>query len=139
MNSVLTVPSRRRRAVGTVRERASCRPDFEVLVYPVITMSIDTTHKGSRKNLLGADPSPFWLRYDSNERNVSPRTFPVHSRDDGAVPVANSELFHAALVHSGVEVELATYEQGGHGFGFGREDLDGAAWPERCATWPVGR
>ena len=59
----------------------------------------------------------------------------MHSRDDKVVPLANSELFHAALVRHGVEAELAIYEQGGHGFGLGRKGLDCAAWPERCASW----
>ena len=129
-------------AARDVVERTSCRPDFAILGYPVITMSGSATHRGSRRNLLGETPSPFWLKYYSNELQVSartPPTFLVHSRDDKAVPLANSELFHAALVRCGVEAELAIYEQGGHGFGLGREGLDCAAWPERCASWLRGR
>ncbi len=118
--------------------RRSCRPDFAILVYPVITMSDAATHRGSRRNLLGKEPSAFWSAYYSNELQVSARTAPtflVHSRDDKAVPLANSELFRDALRKRGVPVELAIYDQGGHGYGLGRKGLDCAAWPKRCAQW----
>ncbi len=119
-------------------ERTSCRPDFSVLVYPVIAMVDGPVHRGSRRNLLGDDPSPAWMEYYSSERQVSPRTPPtflVHSRDDKAVLLANSELFYNALVRNGVAAELAVYDEGGHGFGLGREGLDCAAWPARCERW----
>lgn len=123
-------------------ERTSCRPDFAILVYPVITMTGAATHRGSRNNLLGQDPSPKWMEYYSSELQVSPRTPPtflVHSRDDKGVLLANSELFRDALLQHGVKVELAVYEQGGHGYGLGREGLDCAGWPKRCEAWLLHR
>jgi acetyl esterase/lipase len=119
-------------------ERHSSRPDFMVLIYPVITMDKQFTHSGSRNNLIGANPTPELKRLYSNELQVSkqtPPTFIVHSTDDKGVPVENSLLFYQALKAKEVPAEMHIYPYGGHGFGLatGRGYLE--SWPDRCLDW----
>jgi acetyl esterase/lipase len=119
-------------------DRLSSRPDFMILVYPVITMQAGVTHMGSRTNLLGENPSEDLVRHYSNELQVTdqtPPTFLVHAGDDDAVPVQNSLLFHAALVAHKIPAELHVYPKGGHGFSLalGRGRL--TTWTEVCARW----
>lgn len=119
-------------------DRAGCRPDFAILIYPVISMQTGVTHGGSRRNLLGPDPDGTLVTLLSNERQVTaqtPPTFLVHARDDRVVIPKNSELFRDACRKAGVPVELHLYEKGGHGFGLGRKGQDSAAWPKACAAW----
>jgi len=100
-------------------EKLSLRPDFAVLLYPVISF-ISSPHVGSKNNLIGAEGSEAQKEYWSNERHVNantPKTFLVHANDDGAVPVENSILFNQALVKNKVPVEAHLYQAGGHGFG----------------------
>ena len=118
-------------------DRLSSRPDFMVLVYPVITMTKPFGHGGSKKNLLGADAEPDLARLLSSELNVTaetPPTFLVHAHDD---PVAseNSVYFYLALKTAGVPAELHLYEKGGHGYGLGRDNNTVATWPKRCEDW----
>lgn len=127
-------------------ERVSCRPDFVILGYPVITMEPPTTHGGSRRNLLGDKPDADLVAGLCNERQVTAKTppsFVFHSRDDKVVILANTELWKAACDKAGVPCEVAIYEQGGHGCGMcGRPDqqkLDCAAWPARAAAWMKSR
>ncbi|MGB0768172.1 MAG: alpha/beta hydrolase, partial [Phycisphaeraceae bacterium] len=125
-------------------ERVSSRPDFSVLVYPVITLRPPTAHMGSRRNLLGPHPSEALLDEMSTEKRVDAKTPPtllVHSKDDRAVPIGNSELFLEALKEHGVPGKLLAYETGGHGYGLGRgrNDPDNThetdAWPSACIAW----
>ena len=94
-------------------ERATSRPDFMMLLYPVITMRADSvTHAGSRLNLLGKDPSPELERLLSNETQVTPQTPPtfiVHTEDDRTVPVQNALLFYDALKRNGVQAEMLVF------------------------------
>jgi acetyl esterase/lipase len=118
-------------------ERVSSRPDLLVLVYPVITMK-DSTHGGSKLNLLGKDPPAELVVLLSNEEQVTketPPTFLVHTMTDAAVPVENSMMFAAALRRAGVPFEFHLYERGPHGFGLGEKDAILASWPARCADW----
>jgi acetyl esterase/lipase len=118
--------------------RVSSRPDFSILIYPVIDFSGDLTHRGSRDNLLGADPSPELVKRFCPAQNVTAKTPPaflVHSRDDRVVPFANSELYRDALVKAGVPVELQLYNHGAHGYGLGRAGIDASAWPKACEAW----
>jgi acetyl esterase/lipase len=103
-------------------DRVSCRPDFAVLVYPVITMKAGETHQGTHDNLLGPNPDPALVHEFSNEEQVTAQTPPTilfASVDDGTVPIQNSRDFLAALSKAGVPGELHEYSKGGHGFGFG--------------------
>lgn len=118
-------------------DRFSARPDFLILIYPVITMS-EYTHGGSRENLLGKTPADALVRRFSNELQVTaqtPPTFLVHAGDDEAVPVQNSLLFHQALVAHKVPAELHVYPRGGHGFSLALGQGRLQDWPQLCARW----
>jgi acetyl esterase/lipase len=119
-------------------ERASSRPDFELLIYPVITMRDSVTHGGSRLNLLGKQPTPELVQLLSNELQVTretPPTFLVHSTDDRTVPVQNSLLFYEALKRNGVPVEMHVFEHGGHGYGMAPKDPALTIWTALCENW----
>jgi acetyl esterase/lipase len=120
-------------------QRVSSRPDFMLLLYPVITMRADaTTHSGSRTNLLGAAHDPSLDILLSNETQVTgdtPPTFIVHSTDDKTVPVGNSVLFYQALRNAGVKAELHIFEYGGHGFGLAPTDPVLGAWTTLAESW----
>jgi len=118
-------------------EKVSSRPDVMILIYPVITMG-GFTHPGSRKQLLGGEPSAELVRLLSNEEQVTkqtPPTFLVHTANDEGVPVENSLRFADALRKMGVPFELHIYERGRHGFGLGGTDPVLSSWPGRCADW----
>ena len=119
-------------------DQMSSRPDFAVLVYPVITFVHESMHRGSRNNLLGPDASEKLAAEWSTDRRVTkktPPTFLVHASDDKGVPVKNSLLFYEALVANGVPAELHVYEVGGHGFGMFREERPADKWPEQLEGW----
>ena len=119
-------------------ERVTSRPDFMLLIYPVITMSDPYVHRGSRRNLLGAEPTDSMIRALSSEQRVTPRTPPtflVHSTDDAGVPVENSLAFFRAVKGANVPVELHVFEKGRHGFGLGGTDPALSTWPSLAATW----
>ena len=101
------------------KENTSLRPDFLILVYPVISMTDGLTHGGSRKNLLGSSPSIDQINLFSNELQVNEKTPPTwltHTGDDSVVPVDNSIRFYQALVRNKVSAEMHLYPQGNHGF-----------------------
>jgi acetyl esterase/lipase len=119
-------------------ERQSSRPDFAVLVYPVISVSKSIMHTGSRNNLIGENADSSLAKLYSNELRVTketPPTFLIHATDDKAVPVENSLLFYQALKDHGVSVEMHLYPKGGHGFGLavGKGYLE--TWTDRLVEW----
>lgn len=119
-------------------EKVSCRPDFSILIYPVITFTEDFQHSGSHKALLGENPDPALSRYYSNELQVTedtPPTILIHSSDDNSVPVNNSIVYYQALVKNGVTAEMHIYPYGGHGFGLAIGQGYLSTWPERCYDW----
>jgi acetyl esterase/lipase len=119
-------------------DRVSSRPDFGVLIYPVITMTDPYTHGGSRSNLLGTHPSQELIDLLSNEKQVTDKTPPcflVHGADDSAVPIDNSTMFAQALHKHHVAVELHVFDHGPHGFGLGGNDRVLNQWPALCARW----
>jgi acetyl esterase/lipase len=123
-------------------ERESCRPDFAILAYPVITLTRPYTHMGSRNNLLGADPDPKLIEALSNEKQVTaqtPPTFLFHTGADTAVPPENSVMFYEALRRAKVPAELHIYENGPHGVGLAARDPVLSSWPRRLADWLAGR
>ena len=102
------------------KDNVSARPDFSILIYPVISMENGITHKGSQENLLGKNANTELIAKYSNEKQVdanTPKTFLVHATDDKAVPVENSINYYLALKNQKVPVEMHIYENGGHGFG----------------------
>jgi enterochelin esterase family protein len=123
-------------------ERVSCRPDFLILAYPVVTMTGPTTHGGSRNNLLGKEPDPRLVEYLSNDKQVTARTPPTflfHTDADKGVVPENSVLFYLALRKAGVPAELHIYEKGPHGVGLAPKDPVLSSWADRLAAWMKGR
>ena len=112
------------------------RPDFSILIYPVISL-LESPHAGSGKNLLGAAATPEQLSYFSSERNVNQQTPPaflVHAMDDPAVPVQNSIIYGQALNKYKIPAELHLYQAGGHGFGLNNKTTSDQ-WFERLKNW----
>jgi acetyl esterase/lipase len=117
----------------------SLRPDFSVLIYPVISFTDSIGHEGSRTNLIGKNPTPALIRYWSNESQVTPITPPaflVHATDDNVVKVDNSIQYYMALVHNKVAAELHVYQRGGHGFGLNNRTTEDQ-WSERLRNWLI--
>lgn len=128
--------------VGTHFKTKAERPAFMLLAYPVVTMNKDLTHKGSRDNLLGKNPSDELVKLYSNELQVNkqtPPTFIIHARDDGAVPIANSENLLEALQKNKVPAKLVTYDEGGHGFGMRKKGIPMENWPQEMKAWLTER
>jgi acetyl esterase/lipase len=101
------------------KENVSLRPDFMILVYPVISMNDQLTHMGSKINLLGMEPSKEKVDLFSNELQVTkdtPPTYLTHCGDDSIVDVNNSIVFYQALQKNGVDAELHLFPKGNHGF-----------------------
>jgi acetyl esterase/lipase len=119
-------------------ERLSCRPDFSILVYPVISFVSASSHSGSRRNLIAENNDPNLTSYFSAELNVSSKTPPtilIHSIDDKSVPVANSLMYYEALIENKIPAELHTYQYGGHGYSLALGKGYLSTWPERCFEW----
>lgn len=117
--------------------KISARPDFSLLIYPVISMENDITHKGSQISLLGENASQQDIDLFSNEKKVTAQTPPaflIHATDDGAVLPENSINYYLALKKNGVTAELHLYEKGGHGFGLGVNDTS-KFWTKACEEW----
>lgn len=120
------------------KDKISARPDFSILIYPVISFDTAITHMGSRTNLIGQNPDAQKVRHFSNELQVNeqtPQAFLVHSADDESVPVQNSIRYFEALQKNKVQAELHIYERGGHGYGMAIDGGSESAWPEACLKW----
>lgn len=115
----------------------SFRPDFMLLLYPVISFNDSICHKGSKENLIGKNAPAALEHLYSNEEQVTaqtPPTFLVHAADDDAVPVANSTRFFEMLVKYKVPAEMHIYQNGGHGFGMHNKTTTDD-WMERLKNW----
>jgi acetyl esterase/lipase len=113
------------------------RPDYSLLIYPVITFQDSILHKGSKKALIGENAPSDKVREYSNELQVTadtPPAFIVHCSDDHVVPVANSINYYNALQRNHVKVEMHIYEAGGHGFGMHNATTTDS-WMDRCFNW----
>lgn len=122
-------------------DEQSCKPDFSILVYPVIGMGERWGHGGSARRLLGASADPKLAARVSTEKRVNaqtPPTFLVHAADDGAVPARNSLEFAARCAENKVPVVCHVFSQGGHGFGM-KGKGDSAAWPDLFDAWLTDR
>ncbi|MCK5862300.1 MAG: alpha/beta hydrolase, partial [Candidatus Hydrogenedentes bacterium] len=116
----------------------STRPDFSILIYPVITFLPPFGHTGSGNNLLGKDADPALVKsFNSQDRvtAATPPAFLVHSTGDSGVPSENSILYYQALIRAGVPAELHIYEQGEHGYGMGTDDPALSTWTDLCILW----
>lgn len=127
---------------GAPLDTESARPDFLILMYPVITMKDPAAHAGSRTNLLGKNPSAEALELMSLEDQVTGKTPPtllVHTQEDSAVPVENSIVFYQALTRAKVPAEMYLFERGSHGMGM-RDGLGTASnWHKRAEEWLAAR
>jgi len=123
------------------KRNTSLRPDFSILVYPVISFSDSLAHKGSRRALLGKDTASMAKTdFYSNEKQVTartPPTFLLHCGDDKVVAVGNSISYYQALIRNGVKAELHIYPTGGHGFGLHNKTIIDQ-WLDRCFNWMAG-
>ena len=123
-------------------ERTSSRPDFSILVYPVISMKKDITHNGTRENLIGKDPSEEKIKFFSGEHNVSSETPPtilIHSNDDTTVKPINSINYYLSLKRYNIPAALHIWENGGHGYGISEAKGAVRSWPEVVRDWMIQR
>ncbi|HYC70674.1 MAG TPA: alpha/beta hydrolase [Opitutaceae bacterium] len=123
---------------GHALDAVPARPDFLMLLYPVITMNDPAAHAGSRRALLGPAPSAENLRLMSLETQVTKETPPallIHTQEDQSVPVENSVLFYQALTRARVPAEFYAFEKGGHGMGMRAGLGTSSDWPDRAAEW----
>lgn len=114
------------------------RPDFQILLYPVITMDANHTHWGSRENLIGKEPAEELVRLYSNELQVTkdtPKAFIALSSDDESVAPANGINYYTALLQNDVPAALLTYPTGGHGWGFRDDFAHKQEWTEALKEW----
>ena len=118
----------------------SLRPDFFLLIYPVISFTDSLTHTGSRNNLIGKNAGPEKIKGYSNELLVNDQTPPaflVHAKDDDAVKADNSIRYYDALIRNKVPSEMRLYEHGGHGFGMNNKTTSDG-WMDRLKSWLQG-
>ena len=125
------------KADATNNDTTSVRPDFAILLYPVISFDTTFGHMGSRNKLIGTQPTADKTAFFSNELHVTSNTPPifiVHASDDTGVPVENSIRFYQACVKNKVPVEMHLYPHGGHGFGlYNKTTSDN--WMDRLKNW----
>lgn len=124
--------------VYEMKDTISARPDFSLLIYPVISFDTSITHAGSRKNLIGRNPSEDAVSHFSNELQITEKTPPaflVHSADDKVVPVNNSIVYFEGLQKNNIPSELHIYQKGGHGYGLSINRGTQSSWPELCLHW----
>lgn len=120
------------KAVIDNKENINLRPDFAMLIYPVITFG-QYAHVGSRENLIGKNPPQALIDLYSNEKQITsdtPPTFLVQAEDDDVVPVQNSVMFYEGLLRNNVKAEMHLFEEGGHGFG-----LENPKSPDHWFDW----
>ena len=119
------------------KEKINLRPDFMILMYPVISLTEELMHKGSRDNLIGSNPSIQLTSLYSNNTQVTEKTPPtilIHAGDDKTVKVENSLRFYESLLKCGVPAEMHIYPKGGHGFGVNNRTTPDK-WTERVENW----
>jgi acetyl esterase/lipase len=119
------------------KDNISLRPDFMILLYPVISFSDSIGHRGSRDCLIGKNPAPSAILEYSNELQVTEQTPPafiVQAEDDRTVQAANSLYFYEAMLHKKVPAELHVYPKGGHGFGLHNKTTKDQ-WLDRLKNW----
>jgi acetyl esterase/lipase len=124
-------------------DKTSSRPDYSILVYPVITMKPPYAHMGSRKNLLGEIPNEEYVTYFSNELQVREDTPPAilfHTDQDEGVPAENSIKYYLSLRKYKIPAEIHIWQSGIHGLGLAKDDeLPFKNWPKTCEQWMIDR
>ena len=126
-----------------IERETSCRPDFTVLIYPVITLqNSPATHYGSRENLLGKIPNQELVDYYSNELQVkfdTPPAILIHTNEDSGVPPENSILYYLALREYDIPAAIHIWEKGEHGLGLAKGEKSFQSWPKICKEWMIER
>lgn len=126
-------------SLATLYSSEETRPDFQILLYPVISMNPEITHTGSRENLIGKSPTPELTDRYTLENQVNARTpqaFITLSADDRSVPPANGLRYFKALLENGVSgCSLHVYPTGGHGWGFRDSFAYKRQWTEELEKW----
>lgn len=123
--------------VYKVKDSLSAKPNFSLLIYPVISMTDKIAHIGSRNNLLGLNASKVLKEKFSSEMQtdlLTPPSLLVHATNDKVVPVENSIVYYLALKQNNVSSELHIYQDGKHGFGLGKEGTNNC-WTKPCEIW----
>ena len=131
-----TLATHFKKAVIANTSNISLRPDFAMLIYPVITFG-PFAHTGSRESLIGKNPSQELIDLYSNEKQITadtPPCFLIHAEDDNTVPVQNSIMFYDGLVNNKVKAEMHLFEEGGHGFGMVNPKSKNL-WFDWAANW----
>ena len=126
-------------AIGDSLNKVTFRPDFMILISPVINLGT-YAHAGSRKNLLGPNPAAELLKRYSLEQQVSaatPPAFLVHAANDKSVSPRNSLLFYQALLEKNIPASLHIYPQGGHAIALRNNPGSTETWTELCERWLI--
>ena len=124
--------------VYDVKDNTSARPNFSLLIYPVVSFDTLITHMGTRNNLIGLKPDIKQVQRFSNELQITadtPPAFLVHSADDKTVPVMNSIGYFKELQKNNIPVELHIFQKGGHGYGLSPNGGTESSWPGLCIKW----
>ncbi len=124
--------------VYNAKDNTSARPDFSLLIYPVISFDTTITHRGTMNNLIGLKPDLKQVLRFSNELQITqgtPPAFLVHSADDKAVPVQNSIRYFEGLQKNKIPAELHVFQKGGHGYGLSPKGGTESSWPDLCLKW----
>lgn len=124
----------------TNADKTPLKPNFSILIYPVISFTDSLAHKGSRDNLIGKNPSSWKVKKYSNEYNVTKKTPPaflVHAKDDKGVSYLNTVSYEQALQKNKVPVHVKLFEKGGHGFGMNNKTTD-EKWMDELRVWMKG-
>ncbi len=119
-------------------DKLSARPDFSILIYPVVTFKDDYTDNGTRTRLTRSQVTPELIEEFSNELHVdaaTPPAFLIHSSNDKVVPVQNSLQYYQKLIENGVEAEMHIYPEGGHGYALATGNRYLSTWVDRLADW----
>jgi acetyl esterase/lipase len=123
---------------GAALDAVSGRPDFMVLIFPVITMQDPYVHADSRRNLLGEHPTEelkHHLSVDEQVTKDTPPTFLVHSSEDTTAKVENSLLFYEGMRRAKAPIEMHLYPKGPHGSGMAPALGPTSEWPKHCESW----
>ena len=136
-----TLATRHNNSIIGIKDKTdllNARPDFTILIYPVISMSADFTHEGSRYFFLGEKPEKELMEYYSNEKHITkdtPPTFLIHSSDDDVVPVENSVAYYSKLVENKIDAEMHIFQHGEHGFSLANGQGSVESWKYLCIEW----
>jgi len=121
-----------------IETKTSLRPDFAVMIYPVVSMTDSLAHKKSRHNLLGKRYSPelqHMMSLEFNAHAQMPPVFLIHCKKDRKVNYLNALYYYRALINEGVQCNFTLYDEKGHGFGINPKSKKAASWINNFHPW----